>query len=62
MATIKEEITLKFQTTVDGDIEETSFSAGDDVDVVQKWDGLPYVLTKDGDGHFYNIPADKIDA
>jgi len=61
MASIKEDVTLKFQTTVDGDIEETSFSAGDDVDVVQKWDGLPYVLIKDGDGHFYNIPADKID-
>ena len=62
MATIKEDITLKLQTTVDGDIEETSFSAGDEVDVVQKWDDAGYVLIKDDDGHFYNIPADKIDA
>lgn len=61
MATIKEDITLKLQTTKDGDIEETSFSAGDEVEVVETWKNAGYVLIKDGDGHFYNIPADKLD-
>jgi len=61
MASIKEDITLKYQTTKDGDIEETSFSSGDSVDIVQKWDKAPFVLIKDDDGHFYNIPSDKLD-
>lgn len=61
MATIKEDITLKLHTTVDSDIEETSFSSGDDVEVVERWDDAGYVLIKDDDGHFYNIPADKLD-
>jgi hypothetical protein len=60
MATIKEDISLKFQTTKDGDIEETSFSSGDEVDVVSTWDA--YYLIKDKDGHFYNIPKDKLNA
>ena len=59
MATIKEEITLKFQTTKDGDIEETSFSAGDEVSVIQEW--AHHFLIKDDDGHFYNVAKDKID-
>jgi hypothetical protein len=62
MATFTDDVTLKYQTTVDGDMEETTFSSGDEVDVVQKWDSAPFVLIKDGDGHFYNVPADKIDA
>jgi len=61
MATITEDITLKLQTTVDGDMEETEFSAGAEVEIVQRWDEAPYVLIKDDDGHFYNIPADKLD-
>ena len=62
MATVKEDITLKYQTTKDGDIEETSFSAGDDVEMVQSWDNADFCLIKDDDGHFYNIPKDKLDA
>ena len=62
MASIKEDITLKSQTTVDGDIEEISFSAGTEIEVVQKWDEAGYTLIKDDDGHFYNIPSDKLDA
>ena len=53
---------IGIETTVDGDMEETSFSSGDEVEVVQKWDEAPFVLIKDDDGHFYNIPADKLDA
>ena len=35
MATFKEDVTLKFQTTKDADIEEASFSSGDEIAVVQ---------------------------
>jgi NADPH-dependent curcumin reductase CurA len=60
MATFKEDFTAKYQTTKDADIEETTFAAGDEVSSVQTWDD--YVLVKDDDGHFYNVPKDKIDA
>ena len=60
MASIKEDITLKYQTTKDGDVEETSFSAGDDVEVVQEWGEAPFVLIKDDDGHYYNVPKEKL--
>lgn len=60
MATVNEDFTAKYQTTKDADIEETGFSAGDEVEIVQTWD--EYVLIKDDDGHLYNVPKDKIDA
>lgn len=61
MATIKEDITLRYQTTKDGDIEETTFSAGTDVEVSQDWETAPYYLIKDDDGHYYSILKDKVD-
>jgi hypothetical protein len=61
MATIKEDVVLKFRATVDDDVEDTSFSAGDDVELVQQWEEAGYCLIKDEDGHFYNIPSAKID-
>lgn len=54
MATIKEDIVLKYQVTKDGDVVDTSFAQGDKVDVISKWTN--HYLIKDGDGHFYNIP------
>ena len=62
MATIKEDVVLKYRATVDDDVEETNFSAGDEVEMVQHWEEAGYYLIKDDDGHFYNIPADKLDA
>ena len=59
MATIKEDITLKFITTKDSDVEETSFSAGDEVELLETWDH--YYLIKDDEGHHYSIPKDKLD-
>ena len=59
MATIKEDITLKLQAVKDGDIEDISFSEGDSVELIQTWD--EYYLIKDDDGHFFNIPKDKLD-
>ncbi|MEZ4272588.1 MAG: hypothetical protein R3C68_14515 [Myxococcota bacterium] len=62
MPTINEDITLKYQTTKDGDMEETSFSSGDEVEIIQTWSEAPFCLIKDADGHFYNIPKDKVDS
>ena len=59
MAIIKEDITLKFATTKDSDIEETAFSSGDEVDLIETWEH--HILIRDDDGHFYNIPKDKLD-
>ena len=62
MATISKDVRLKYQATTDGEVETVSFSAGDEVDVVQKWPEAGYVLFKDSDGHYFNIKADLIDA
>ena len=59
MATINEDITLKFVTTKDADIEETAFSSGDEVEILETWDD--YFLIKDDDGHYYNVPKEKLD-
>lgn len=59
MATIKEDISLKYQTTTDSDVEEASFSAGQEVTLVQTW--ADYYLIKDDDGRYYNIPKDKLE-
>lgn len=59
MATVKSDFAAKFQTTKDGDIEETQFKRGDEVSLVQTWD--QFVLIRDAHGHFYNVPKDKIE-
>lgn len=59
MATFNADHTAKYQTTTDADIEETSFDSGTEVSVVQKWDN-GFVLIKDDDGRYYNVPQDKI--
>jgi len=61
MATMKEDFVAKYQTTTDADVEEVTLSAGDEVTVVQQWDNN-LVLIKDGDGHYHNLPQDKVDA
>ena len=59
MAKIKENIALKFQTTKDAEVEETSFKAGEEVKLVHEWGNR--FLVRASDGHYYNIPKDKID-
>ena len=59
MATVNADITLKYQTTKDGDVEETSFASGDEIEVVSSWG--KHHLIKDDDGHYYNIPKEKVD-
>lgn len=58
MATLSRDITVKFQTTKDGDVEETHFRTGDSIAIVQEW--THFFLIKDADGHFYNVPKDSI--
>lgn len=59
MATINRDLTANFQTTKDGDVEQTHFKAGDSVTLVQIWDA--FVLIKDDEGHFYNLPKDAVE-
>ncbi len=59
MAKMKENTTLKFQTTKDAEVEETSFKAGDDVKIVHEWG--THFLVRASDGHYYNVKKDKID-
>ena len=59
MATFKEDFVGKYQTTTDGDIEETNFSEGDEVEIVDTWSN--HVLVKDDDDHYYNVPKDIIE-
>lgn len=59
MAKITEEITAQFQTTTDSDIEETHFQAGDEVEIVETW--KRHYLVRDSEGHYYNLPKDKVE-
>ena len=43
----------------DGDIEETNFSAGDEVELVDTWSN--HVMVKDDDDHYYNVPKNMIE-
>lgn len=53
MATIKQALTAKFQTTRGGDVEERQFQAGETVTVKQTW--TERVLVKTSDGHYFNL-------
>jgi hypothetical protein len=59
MGRVKQDFVAKYQTVKDGDLEETRFSAGDSVHVVQTWQH--HYLIKDKDGHFYNIKKELIE-
>ena len=60
MATIKEEVTLKFITTKDGDMEEKSFAAGEAIEIMETWD--EHYLIKDDDGHLFNVQKSFVEA
>ena len=54
MATIKEAFTLKYQGNINVEIEEVSFAAGEDVQVLKEWKGET-CLVKKGE-QVFNIP------
>jgi hypothetical protein len=58
MATFKQDVTLKFITNKRGEMEETAFKAGQDIQVVQVWDR--FYLVKDKNGHFYNVHKELV--
>ena len=60
MAKFKQDTTLKLITTKTGDIEEIKFAQGDAVTISQTWD--KFYLVKDENGHYYNVPKERIEA
>lgn len=59
MATIREPITLKHQPNLGEDVEEVSFSAGDEITVLKEWADL--YLCKNDEGQLFNIPKDQVE-
>lgn len=60
MATVKEGFTYKYQANKNSGIEETTFSPGDEVEVVQEWNN-DMCLIRDADGVVYNVPTNNLD-
>jgi hypothetical protein len=59
MAKVKSDVTMKFVTTKDGDVEDTQFKAGDEVHVVKEWQS--HYLVRGADGHYYTFTKNLID-
>ena len=57
-ATFTSDVELKLATNKDADIETVTFHAGDTAHIVKTWDR--FFLIKDDNGHYYNVPKDKI--
>ena len=60
MATVKEAFSFKYQSTKNSGIEEASFSAGEDVEVVKEWSN-DMCLVRNGDGVVFNVPKKNLD-
>ena len=60
MATVKEAFTCKYQSTKNSEIEEASFSPGDEVEVVKEWSN-EMCLVKNDDGVVFNVPTKNLD-
>ncbi len=54
MATIKEAFTLKYQGNLNVEIEEVSFAAGEEVELLKEWKGET-CLVKKGE-QVFNVP------
>ncbi len=54
MATVKEAFTLKYQGNINVEIEEVSFAAGEDVQLLKEWKGET-CLVKKGE-QVFNVP------
>ena len=59
MATVKEGFTYKYQANKNTSIEETTFSPGDELEVVQEWSN-DMCLVRDGEGVVYNVPKKNL--
>jgi hypothetical protein len=58
MASLTKALTLKHQSNLSEDVEEISFSAGDEVTVLKEWDKS--YLVKNDDGKLFNVPKDAV--
>jgi hypothetical protein len=58
MASLTKALTLKHQSNLSEDVEEISFSAGDEVTVLKEWDRS--YLVKNDDGKLFNVPKDAV--
>ena len=54
MATVKEAFTLKYQGNINVEIEEVSFAAGEEVELLKEWKGET-CLVKKGE-QVFNVP------
>lgn len=53
---IKEPVTLGHQPNLGEEIEDVEFAAGDELTVLQEFEG--FYLAKDGDGKLFNVKKD----
>lgn len=60
MATLKQASSLKHQSNLGEEVEEVSFSAGEQVTLLKKW--ADSYLVKNDAGQLFNIPKDQIEA
>ncbi len=60
MATVKEDFTAFIRMGKDGDPEPVEFGEGDEVSIVQEWEG-ELVLIKNDDGKLFNVKKILID-
>ncbi len=58
MATFKEDMTLRLTSNKDAETESVDFHAGDHVHVTHEW--ARFYLVRDDNGHYFNVPKDKI--
>ncbi len=59
MASLKQASTLKHQANLGEEIEEISFSAGEEVTLLKEWSDS--YLIKNDEGQMFNIPKDQIE-
>jgi hypothetical protein len=58
MAKLTKALTLKHQSNLSEDVEEVSFSAGEEVTLLKEWDRS--FLVKNDDGKLFNVPKDAV--
>ena len=59
MAKCKIALTLKLQTNKQADVESRELKPGDTVTITHTFGEV--VLIRDAEGHYYNVPKDKIE-
>lgn len=60
MATIKQASSLKHQSNLGEEVEEVSFTAGEEVTLLQEW--TDSYLVKNDAGQLFNVPKDQVEA